>query len=72
MEGERGPLERGTLSPSKPPSHPENFPHDPAIFKAEICFAFLYGGVVGEVFVVWGGTDLLQSAAIALVWWGMK
>ena len=24
---------------------------------------------MGEVFVVWGGMDLGQSAAIALVWW---
>ena len=24
---------------------------------------------MGEVFVAWGGMDLLQSAAIALGWW---
>ena len=25
---------------------------------------------MGEVFVVWGGTGLFESAAIALGWWG--
>ena len=69
MKGGEGPLERVTLSPSKPPSLPENFPHDPAIYKAEICFALYSGGVVGEVFVVLGGANLLQSAAIAHDWW---
>ncbi|HBF15517.1 MAG TPA: hypothetical protein DDW30_07540 [Clostridiales bacterium] len=27
---------------------------------------------MGEVFVGLGGTDFLQSAAIALFWWGKK
>ena len=53
MEGGRVLLKEGP-SPSKPPPHPENFPHDPAIYEAEIRFALHGGGVMGEVFVVGG------------------
>ena len=38
------------LSPSKPPSLTENFPHDPASYEAKICFDFCGDGVMGEVF----------------------
>ena len=39
-EGESPLFRRGGLSPSKPPSLTENFPHVPATYEAKICFAF--------------------------------
>ena len=47
------------LSPSKPPSLTENFPHDPASYEAKICFDFCGGGVMGEVFA-WAGGDFFR------------
>ena len=41
----------------------------PPLSKRRFVSLSLSGGVMGEVFVVWGGTGLLQSAAIALDLW---
>ena len=52
------------LSPSKPPTLTENFPHDPATYVAKICFAFWKRRGHGGSFCVWGGKNLLQRAAL--------
>ena len=69
LGGGEPPLSERGLSPSKPPSLSENFPHVPAAYEVKICFVFKSGGDMGEVFYVWGGMNLLQRAAIALVLW---
>ena len=56
LGGREPPLSERGLSPSKPPSLTENFPHDPASYEAKICFDFCGGGVMGEVFA-WAGGD---------------
>ena len=69
LGGREPPLERRGLSPSKPPSLPENFPHVPAAYVAKICFAFGKRRGYGGSFCVWGGKNLLQSVAVALFLW---
>ena len=51
------------LSPSKPPSLTENFPHVPAISEAKIWFVFWKWRGHGGSFCCLGGADLLQGAA---------
>ena len=51
LGGREPPLSERGLSPSKPPSLTENFPHDPASYEEKICFDFCGDGVMGEVFV---------------------
>ena len=61
---------KSVISPSKPPSLTENFPHVPATYKVKICFAFcVWQGHGGSFFVALGGGDFLQSAAVALFLW---
>ena len=58
------------LSPSKPPSLTENFPHNPAISEAKIWFVFRkWRGYGGSFFCVWGGGVFLQCAAVARFLW---
>ena len=50
---------------------PEYFPQVPAIYEAKSRFAFReWRGLGGSFFVVLGGADLLQGAAVALFLWG--
>ncbi len=52
LGGREPPLSERGLSPSKPPSLTENFPHDPAASEAKICFVFLEAaGSWGKFFV---------------------
>ena len=45
---------KSVISPSKPPSLTENFPHVPATYKVKICFAFcVWQGHGGAFLLPW-------------------
>ena len=68
LGGREPPLERrGSLPPNLPLS-PRTSPMSPPLTKRKFVSLFESGGDMGEVFVVLGGMNLLQSAAVALLW----
>ena len=69
LGGREPPLERwGSLPPNLPHS-PRTFPKRTRLCSAKICFALYDAGALGESFCFWGGGNLLQRAAVALVSW---
>ena len=69
LGGREPPLERGGLSPSKPPSLTENFPQEhPSVHGKELFRFVRYGCSWGKFFVS-GGRCFFESAAVALVLW---
>ncbi len=55
--------------PPNLPDPPRTSPMSPPLTKRKFVSLLESGGDMGEVFCVWGGMNLLQSAAIALFLW---
>ena len=72
LEGESPLLKEGALSLQTSLSHRELPPRAPACTWQRFVSLCTVRVLSGEVFVAWGGTDLLQSAAVAPDWWGGK
>ena len=69
LEGERPLFRRGVSLPPNLPHSPRTSPMTPPLIKRKFDSLSESGGVLGEVFVVLGGTESFETAAIARREW---